>query len=341
MTTNITLPQGFKTRPATMDDLENTVNLINFFTNHYFRRDQTSIPNLRRDWGTPGFKLESDTCLVVNPQGDLVGYQEIWAINHPPVHPWIWGCVHPQYESMGIGSFLLTWGEKRTHQELSRVPKDLRVAIWAGTDDRVEPAKRLLKEHGLHPIRYAFKMMIEMSVPPAKPNFPNGISLRPYNPERDAKAVYQADNDAFRDHFGFMEESFKDGFPKFIHYFTHDEAYDPTLWFIATSGDEIAGICLCNKWSNDDRDAGYIASLGVRRPWRKKGLGMALLHHAFVEFYRRGKRKVALDVDAENLTGALHLYKKVGMRVSRKFVRYEKELRPGKEIIVQSLNKTS
>ncbi|HEY61972.1 MAG TPA: GNAT family N-acetyltransferase [Anaerolineae bacterium] len=340
MTKKESLPQGFLTRPATMDDLENTVNLINYFTNHYIGHNETSIPNLRRDWETPGFKLENDTCLVINPQGEFVGYQEVWTINNPPVHPYIWGCVHPHFESMGIGSYLLTWGEKRAHQELSRVSQDLRVAIWADTDDRIEPAKRLLEEHGLYPIRYALRMMIEMSAPPPKPDFPKDIFLRSYNPKRDAKAVYQADNDAFRDHFGFIEESFEDGFPKFIHYFTNDETYDPTLWFIATSGDEIAGICLCNKWSNDDRDAGYIASLGVRRPWRKKGLGMALLNHAFGEFYRRGKRKVSLDVDAENLTGALRLYKKVGMRVSRKFVRYEKELRPGKEISVQSLDET-
>jgi ribosomal protein S18 acetylase RimI-like enzyme len=77
--------------------------------------------------------------------------------------------------------------------------------------------------------------------------------------------------------------------------------------------------------------------LGVRRPWRKRGLGLALLHHSFNEFYRRGKRKVGLGVDAQNLTGALRLYEKAGMHVDQAYDTYEKELREGTEISVQSL----
>jgi ribosomal protein S18 acetylase RimI-like enzyme len=78
--------------------------------------------------------------------------------------------------------------------------------------------------------------------------------------------------------------------------------------------------------------------LGVRRPWRKRGLGLALLNHAFGEFYLRGKRKAGLGVDAENLTGALKLYEKAGMHVHKQFDMFEKELRPGLEISTQTLS---
>ena len=78
--------------------------------------------------------------------------------------------------------------------------------------------------------------------------------------------------------------------------------------------------------------------LSVRRPWRRKGLGMALLYHSFGEFYRRGTRKVGLDVDSQNLTGATRLYERVGMRVNRQYDSYEKELRPGIELSTQSLS---
>ena len=83
---------------------------------------------------------------------------------------------------------------------------------------------------------------------------------------------------------------------------------------------------------------GWIGTLGVRRPWRKRGLGLALLRHAFNEFYRRGKHKVGLGVDAQNLTGALRLYESAGMHVDQASDRYEKELRPGTEISVQFLS---
>ena len=78
-------------------------------------------------------------------------------------------------------------------------------------------------------------------------------------------------------------------------------------------------------------------SLSVLRPWRRKGLGLALLHHAFGEFYRRGYHKAALYVDAQNLTGATRLYERAGMHIVRQFDKYEKELRPGIELSVQSL----
>ena len=75
----------------------------------------------------------------------------------------------------------------------------------------------------------------------------------------------------------------------------------------------------------------------MRRPWRKRGIGLALLRHSFNEFYRRGKRKVGLGVDAQNLTGALRLYEGAGMHIHRAFDNYEKEVRAGTEVSVQSL----
>ena len=83
---------------------------------------------------------------------------------------------------------------------------------------------------------------------------------------------------------------------------------------------------------------GWVATLGVPRPWRKRGIGLALLRHSFNEFYRRGKRKVGLGVDAQSLTGALRLYESAGMHVHQTFDQYEKELRPGVEISTQSLS---
>jgi len=122
-----------------------------------------------------------------------------------------------------------------------------------------------------------------------------------------------------------------------MHFMTRDEAYDPDLWFLAVDGEKIAGVSLCDKSAHDDPNSGYVRSLSVRRPWRRQGIALALLLHTFSEFYRRGTRKVALGVDAENLTGALHLYRKAGMHVHKQFDLYEKELRPGEEISTEHL----
>jgi ribosomal protein S18 acetylase RimI-like enzyme len=102
-------------------------------------------------------------------------------------------------------------------------------------------------------------------------------------------------------------------------------------------GEEIAGICISRKYGDEGMDTGHVSVLGVKRPWRRKGLGLALLQHAFGEFFRRGKYKVELGVDAQSLTGATDLYIKAGMYVLRQRDMYEKELRPGIDVSVTSL----
>ena len=96
---------------------------------------------------------------------------------------------------------------------------------------------------------------------------------------------------------------------------------------IAWEGEEIAGFAL-NRYRTG---IGWIRMLGVRRPWRKRGLGEALLFHSFGEFYRRGMKTIGLGVNAHNPTGATRLYQKVGMYAASGHVTYEKELRPGRE----------
>ena len=182
-------------------------------------------------------------------------------------------------------------------------------------------------------------MQIEMDEPVPAPEFPEGILLRTYQPGIDAEAAYRAQTNSFRDHFGFVEEPLEEGLEHFKH-FWEQPGFDPGLLFLAIDGTsgEIAGISLCPPHSIDDPELGWVSTLGVCRPWRKRGIGLALLRHSFNEFYRRGKRKVGLGVDAQNLTGALRLYENAGMHVQQVFDMYEKELRSGAEISVETLS---
>jgi len=259
------------------------------------------------------------------------------------VHPWIWGRVHPDYSDLGIGTWMLTWAEKRARRVLEVLDPELRFAPRVGIQREAVESQKLFEDFGYQHIRSSYSMRIEMDAPPSAPVWPEGLTIRTFNPETDAEAVYRADVDIFRDHFGFVEEPFEEGFERFKHHTIERVDFDPTLWYLAVEiapegyGEEIAGICLCCPQAYDDPDVGYVSSLGVRRPWRKRGLGLAFLHHSFGEFYRRGKREVGLGVDAENLTGALRLYEKAGMHIHRQFDQFEKEIRPGVEISVQSL----
>ena len=100
----------------------------------------------------------------------------------------------------------------------------------------------------------------------------------------------------------------------------------PDMSFVALAGDEIAGVCLCATHESGERGYGWVGILGVRPPWRRRGLGEALLRTAFRAFAAEGATRVGLGVDGENTTGAVRLYERAGMRVIRRYDTYERRL---------------
>src|SRR5262249_30690262 len=105
------------------------------------------------------------------------------------------------------------------------------------------------------------------------------------------------------------------------------ENFDPSLWILLVDGDHLVGTALCRIDSGDEASIGWIDQFGIRRPWRKRGLGLALLYQCFGEFYRRRIVTCGLNVDAENLSGSIRLYERAGMqRVARYEIRYQKAL---------------
>ena len=334
----IELPHGFTTRGAELDDADAAVKLFNTWSQTVIHQNELSDPNiLRNEWASPGFNPATDIRLVFSPEGMLVGYIEAWTTSKPPVHPWLWGRVHPEFGGLGIGTWLLQWAEERACKVLDILPADLRFAPRTGIYQSVVDSKKLFEDRGFVRIRSSYDMRIDMEETPPTPLWADGITLRTADPETDSRAIYQVDRDSFRDHFGYIEEPFEEGFARFKHFLLGEDS-DPSLWFLAMDGDEIAGISLCRPSSYDDPDLGWVNILGVRREWRKRGIGLALLQHSFGEFYKRGKRKVGLGVDAQNLTGALKLYERAGMHVHQAFDQYEKTIRSGREISVESLS---
>ncbi|HNA87980.1 MAG TPA: GNAT family N-acetyltransferase [Anaerolineales bacterium] len=336
LATEIVVPEGFTVRGATLADANVAVEMFNIWMQRMVGQDDLSNPNiLREDWESPKFDPERDIRLVFSPAGQLVGYIEVWTNSTPPVHPWIWGRVHPDFGGLGIGTSLMEWAEQHALRVLPDLPADLRFAPRTGSLRVAESSKKLLEDRGFNRIRSFYEMRIEMNEAPPSPTWSEGITLKTGSHE-EIPAIYSAFEESFRDHFGHVEEPFEEGLAHFDH-FMKSEGADPSMWFLAMDGDEIAGISLCRPESYSEKDMGWVNILGVRRPWRKRGIGVALLEHSFGEFYRRGILKAGLGVDAESLTGALRLYEKAGMHVHLIFDNYEKTIREGREISVESL----
>jgi len=235
--------------------------------------------------------------------------------------------VHPNHKGRGIGTALARLTEARASQlldtPLDNTPAGARVVLVNNVVATSRSACELLEREGYTAVRYFSQMQIELAAPPEPPRWPLGITVQPFEPGRDERAVFETVEEAFADHWGEMPQNFDDWIKR-----TRREDFDPSLWWLAGEGGESAGVALCRYRG----DGGWVGTLAVRRPWRKRGLGMALLLHAFGEFYRRGRTSIGLGVDAASLTGATRLYERAGMRVVLQAARYEKELRPGVDL---------
>jgi len=287
----------------------------------------TSLDELRNDWETPGFNLETDAWVVTNADGRVVGYEELY---NQYAHASLRGdgYVHPEFEGRGIGTALLRALENRARKEIDLAEPEHRVFIRNAMESHDTVAREMHEAEGYKPVRYLWRMETTLEEPPPAPAWPQGIELRPFDLEAHDYLVYRAHEDAFRDHWGSVPHSYE----YWQHHMVEEEAFDPSLWHVAWDGDQVAGYALCRYRLGNS----WVGTLGVRRPWRKRGLGLALLYHSFAEFYKRGDRLIMLGVDSENPNGATRLYLKAGMHVASEYIFYEKELRPGQEPNVET-----
>jgi ribosomal protein S18 acetylase RimI-like enzyme len=178
----------------------------------------------------------------------------------------------------------------------------------------------LVAARGYRYFRSSYTMEIALDAPPAV-TLPEGIELRTYRDE-DEPVLRAALNDAFAaDPFWHTVTP-----GNFREFYLGARGYDPTLWLLAWDGAELAGFSLNYSQRTGDETLGWVGSLGVREPWRRRGLGGALLRSAFNALYERGLRRVGLGVDSQNATGALGLYEGAGMHRVRQNDNWELEL---------------
>jgi mycothiol synthase len=275
---------------------------------------------LANDWKNEGFNIERDVVVVETRDGRLVGSEEFYnESGHYKLKAD--GCVHPEFRGLGVGSSLLKKIAERAQAEIELAAPDVRVFIQSLINNKDEAGHNLLQNNGYSSVRYYWRMEIKLQEAPAVVTFPAGIELRPFIKDEHAVAVWQADNEAFLDHWGSHDRTYEE----WSHGKFGNPNFDPTLWMIAWDGNEVAGFSQ-NRFR---KGIGWIGTIAVRRPWRGKGLGIALLRHTFGEFYKRGMTTIGLGVDSSNLTGATRLYQRAGMYVAGEFSLYEKELRAG------------
>ena len=217
--------------------------------------------------------------------------------------------VAPSHRGRGVGTWLLRWsedagraaGRNRSCQKLS---------------ESQHAAIALLEAAGYERTWEDWIFDIELERAPDPPALPPGYAFRPFVQDRDGRDVHGVIEGAFAEWPDPEPEAFDDwaaevfGRPSFL----------PEHFGIVVRGDETAGAALLIE---EDEEL-WVAQLAVARAHRGRGLGRALLVHAFGSAWRSGRRHVGLATDGR--TGARGLYEHVGMHVTRTAWEYAKLL---------------
>lgn len=312
----MTFPEPHRARPARRGDLDALIELFE-------ARDLADVgfidqarDEIIEDWASVRFDFDRDTVIAEAPDGSIAAYGVVLALD-PTTQIFAIGKVHPTHAGLGLGAALLRETERRAHE---RLPAGVSAPFRIGIPETDRAAIELVGASAFRHVRSFWHMERGLAdgAPPS-PEPPEGITLRTGDAGDDEEIAYRVLDEAFRENFGYEPISSDDWLSEFRAW----PSYDPTLTVMAFEGHTPVGVSV-NSAADDG--IGWVAELGVLPEWRRRGIGRALLLRSFAELAVRGQREVRLGVDAENSTGATHLYIGAGMTVRRRFDLYEKVL---------------
>jgi mycothiol synthase len=236
----------------------------------------------------------------------------------------LWGSVDPAFRRRGIGSALMRWGLDRARVRASREDPLIPVDVRAFSEESEVGHRALLAANGLEPVRHFFLMQrTGLDDIPDAP-LPEGLEIRPVT-EDQWRTIFDAENEAFRDHWGHRESS------EIEYHATFARAeLDTDLWVVAWDGAEVAGVVQNWIWPEENErlgvKRGWLEHISVRRPWRRRGLARAITAASLVKMRERGLEEGMLGVDSENANGALGLYEGLGFTVFSRAAAYRRRL---------------
>ena len=288
--------------------------------------------DLEHEWAHGGhFRPEVDARVAVREggsAGEIVGVATTnWRKRGDKIVHNIEAWVRPAARRHGIGNALFEWAE---HHEADRArdgsggPTDLPHEVGGWADAAVAGPAQLAARRGYRVVRYGMEMVRDLAMPIPEALLPAGLEVRPVRPE-DHRRIWAADTEAFRDHWESAERTEAD----YVWWFTRP-TLDTSLWQVAWDGDEVAGSVLTSVYPEENEKLGvkraWLEHISTGRRWRRRGLASALIASSLRLLIERGLEQAALGVDAENPSGAVRVYERMGFRRYRTGVSYRKDL---------------
>lgn len=308
------LPPGYTSRPAKQEDLNDVAALIDAWDLSYFGDANANREGVLYEWGSPWVDLARDVRVIHAVDGALAAYVQ-HSTPDPAARYEVDAFVHPSHQGRGLGAAMLAWAEDKTRSQLA---SGAEIPLWNSTGAPDVRGLQLLQTNGFRHIRTFWQMFLDLDGTFEAGEAPAAVIIRPLERGLDERGAHETLDEAFSTHFGYFQESFE----QWWEHQHADETFDPTLGFVAEADGRIVGASI-----NDVIDGtGWVYELGVRQGWQRRGIGRALLRHTFAMFARDGVRVARLGVDTENVTGALELYRSVGMHPVREWRVFEKSI---------------
>jgi mycothiol synthase len=266
---------------------------------------------------TSKLDLEHGTWLVEAPDLSAAAAGWVWGVRDGDVELVGEHYVHPAHRGGPAEAMLVETIERRAAELAAGDAAFERLVLFSDASDGRR--RRSLVTRGYAHARDFYGMRIDLG--PGRPaqEWPAGIVTRAIRPGVDDRLVHAASEEAFSEHYLYGPTPFAD----WLRVSIEGERFDPSLWLVAWDGEEVAGEALAVPRDGD----AYVEDLAVRKPWRGRGLGPALLLELFRLLGDRGLTPARLFVDVQNTTGALRVYERAGMRVERHIEGFERPLR--------------
>lgn len=299
-------------RNPTLDDAQRTLDLMVRCDLSEYDEPDADMQDLLFDWSQ--IDLTRDAWLALTPDSGVVGYGAVLPWSSDLQYDFY---VDPSWESLNLGQELLARCDDRGFFLAEERDGDgvmLAKTYIAHVNQR---DREIVKGAGFHLKKYIFQMRIEMDSTPREPRWPIGISVRTAVPNQDDRTIYELIQSAF-DQPGRTPPSFEE----WKAFLMRPDIFEAGLWFLGVADEQVVGACLCFEYPGQ----GWVRQLGVADAYRRRGLGTALLLHAFGEFSKRGICEVGLTVDSDN-PRAFTFYQRVGMERVRQYDEYEKPLK--------------
>lgn len=308
------------------DDLQALCDLFNAVNETDQVDDRSDVENLAAWYAKASGWDPLTDCLVAEVDGRVIGYGKVqWSSDTDGGRNYSsYGAVHPDWRRRGLGRAILHANVRRLREIAGGqdVAPTVERRLESWVQETQTGALALLESEGYTVARTFYEMLRPTLDDVADMPMPDGLEVRPMLPEH-YRAVWEADKEAFGDHWGGMD--FSD--LAFERYFSGPK-FEPDLWQVAWDGDEVAGSVANEILAEFNRQTGarraILAGVSVRRAWRGRGLARALVARSLVALRERGMTEAVLGVDADNPTGAVGVYLANGFAVHHRELTYRK-----------------